>query len=99
MYPLILMLKYLVVGALGLGGILSLSRGFGMPIPFLEYGALEAWNVIAGAGLLALSLGLAFFWHAPRRRRNPKRDSYLGIDEEWLLQATTTGPHLFKRRR
>jgi hypothetical protein len=99
MYPLMFLLKCLVVGALGLGGVLSLSRGFGMPIPFLEYGALEAWNVIVGAGLLALSLGCAFFWRAPRRRKVAKRDSFLGIDEEWLLQATTTGPHLFKRRR
>src|SRR6185503_21375606 len=84
MYPLMLSVKYLIVGALGLGGVLSLSRGFGMPIPFLEYGALEAWNVIAGAGLLALSLGCAFFWRAPRRRK-PKRDSYAGMNEEWLL--------------
>jgi hypothetical protein len=92
-------LKYLVVGVLGIAGILSLSRGFGLPIPFLEYGALEAWNVIAGGALLAASVACAFFWRAPRRRRGERRrDSYVGMNDEWLLQATTTGPHTFKRR-
>ena len=66
MYPLFLVGKSLVVFLFGASGILFVSRGFGMPIPYLEYGALEAWNVFAGAALLAVSVAVAVFWHAPR---------------------------------
>lgn len=66
MYPLFLIGKFLVVFLFGASGILFVSRGFGMPIPFLEYGALEAWNVFAGAALLAVSVAVAVFWHAPQ---------------------------------
>lgn len=99
MYPLMFLAKCLVVLVFGAAGVLSLSRGFGLPIPFLEYGALEAWNVIAGAGLLAVSLGCAFFWRAPKRRRamRLRRDSY--VSDKWLLPAgTTTAPQLKHRR-
>lgn len=99
MYPLMFLAKCLVVLVFGAAGVLSLSRGFGLPIPFLEYGALEAWNVIAGAGLLAVSLGCAFFWRAPKRRRTARlrRDSY--VSGEWLLPAGTTTAPQFKHRR
>jgi len=88
MYPLKFVAKCVLVGAFGIAGILSLSRGFGMPIPFLEYGALEAWNVLVGAGLLCASLCIAFFWRLPRplriRRKGDKE-----LREEWLVHATT----------
>jgi hypothetical protein len=91
MYPLKIILKYLLVGGCGLAGVLSLSRGFGMPIPFLEYGALEAWNVLVGAGLLSVSLCSAFFWHV-QRNGSTKGDEELR--NEWLVPATTaTKPH------
>ncbi|HEY4126557.1 MAG TPA: hypothetical protein VGN70_00725 [Gammaproteobacteria bacterium] len=85
MYPLKFIVKCVLVGGLGIAGILSLSRGFGMPIPFLEYGALEAWNVLVGAALMAMSLCFAFFWHVQRRpvKRDRERDS------EWLVAVTT----------
>jgi len=67
MYPLFVVGKLLVVMLFGASGVLLVSRGFGMPIPFLEYGALEAWNVLVGAALLAVSVAAAVFWHAPSR--------------------------------
>ena len=73
MYPLFLVGKSLVVFLFGASGILFVSRGFGMPIPFLEYGALEAWNVFAGAALLTVSVALAVFWHAPRAQASKPR--------------------------
>ena len=69
MYPLFLVSKSIVVFLFGASGILFVSRGFGMPIPFLEYGALEAWNVFAGAALLTVSVAAAVFWHAPRAHK------------------------------
>lgn len=103
MYPFKFVLKYLVVMLFGIAGVLSLSRGFGLPIPFLKYGALEAWNVLAGAGLLAFSLCCAFFWHAPRRAETPepilepaRRRSFT---DEWVLQTEpNTLPPVFDRR-
>ena len=99
MYPFKFILKYLLVVGLGLCGVLSLGRGFGLPIPFLEYGALEAWNVIAGAGLLTFSLCVAFFWRLPRPKQPAARQPYnVRFGEEWLLQTTTTGPHAVRHR-
>ena len=57
--------KYLLVSAAALAGVLFVSRGFGMPIPYLEYGAMEAWNVGLGGLLLATGVAAAVFWHAP----------------------------------
>jgi hypothetical protein len=71
MYPLFAVSKFLVVILSGASGVLFVSRGFGMPIPFLEYGSLEAWNVFAGAALLAVSAACAVFWRIPRRRFSP----------------------------
>jgi hypothetical protein len=88
MYPLKFLIKCVLVGAFGIAGILSLSRGFGMPIPFLEYGSLEAWNVLVGAGLLSIGLCLAFFWHVPRRVGAPRRGDE-EVRDEWLIPATT----------
>jgi hypothetical protein len=99
MYPFKFTLKYLMVVGFGIAGVLSLGRGFGLPIPYLEYGSLEAWNVIAGAGLLTFSLCVAFFWRLPRPKQKAARQPYnVGLSEEWLLQATTTGPHVFRHR-
>jgi hypothetical protein len=92
MYPLKLTLKYLLVGGLGIAGVIALSRGFGLPIPFLEYGSLEAGNIVAGAGLLAGSMGLAFFWRMPRRRNRASKASYPEASDEWMVPATTTQP-------
>jgi hypothetical protein len=93
MYPLKFLIKCVLVGAFGIAGILSLSRGFGMPIPFLEYGSLEAWNVLVGAGLLSIGLCLAFFWHVPRHTGAPRKGDK-EMRDEWLVSATTASkPH------
>ena len=68
MYPLFIVSKSIVVFLFGASGVLFVSRGFGMPIPFLQYGALEAWNVLAGAVLLTVSVAAAVFWHVPHTR-------------------------------
>jgi hypothetical protein len=93
MYQIKLTLKYLLVGSFGIAGVLALSRGFGLPIPFLEYGSLEAGNVLAGAGLLAASMCCALFWRTPRsRRRRASSDSYSEASDEWMAPVTTTLP-------
>ena len=88
MYPLKFIIKYALVGAFGVAGILALSRGFGLPIPFLEYGALEAWNVLVGAGLLGVGLCIAFFWRLPRPARS-RRKGDEPLSDKWLMPATT----------
>jgi hypothetical protein len=88
MYPLKFTIKYALVGAFGVAGILALSRGFGLPIPFLEYGALEAWNVLVGAGLLGVGLCIAFFWRLPRPARS-RRKGDEPLSDKWLMPATT----------
>jgi hypothetical protein len=81
MYPLFLVIKSIVVFLFGASGVLFVSRGFGMPIPFLEYGALEAWNVFAGAALLTVSVAAAVFWHAPRvgKAREPDASGHFAM--------------------
>ena len=94
MYPLKVSLKYFLVFLLVVAGVLSLSRGFGLPIPFLEYGAAETWNVLAGAGLLALAAGIAVFWHVGRPKTK-KPLSGARMSDDWLLQGTTNIPRKF----
>jgi hypothetical protein len=89
MYPLKFLIKCISVGAFGVAGVLALSRGFGLPIPFLEYGALEAWNVLVGAGLISVGLGIAFFWRLPRRP-GVRRKGGEAARDEWLIPASTT---------
>jgi len=88
MYPLKFLIKCVLVGAFGIAGMLALSRGFGLPIPFLEYGSLEAWNVLVGAGLISIGLCVDFFWRLPRpikmRRKGDEQ-----LSDEWLMPATT----------
>ena len=91
MYPLMFISKYLLVFGCGIAGVLSLSRGFGLPIPFLEYGALEAWNMLLSAAFLAVSLSAAFFWHLPRRR-STDAGAESGAQDEWLSPTTNTSP-------
>jgi len=98
MYPLKLTLKYLLVGSFGIAGVIALSRGFGLPIPFLEYGSLEAGNVFAGAVLIAASLCCGFFWRMPRRRSRRQRNGYAEASDDWMVPATTTQPP-FRHRR
>ena len=96
MYTLKITLKYLLVGGFGAAGVVALSRGFGLPIPFLEYGSLEAGNVVAGGALLAASMCCAFFWRMPRRRRRAPSEG--GSSDEWMVPATSpTTPH-FRHR-
>ena len=94
MYPLKVSLKYFLVCLLALSGLLSLSRGFGLPIPFLEYGAAETWNVLAGAALLALATGIAVFWQVGRPQAK-KSISRTRMSDDWLLHGTTTHPRKF----
>jgi len=91
MYPLKVSIKYSLVFFFVACGILFLSRGFGLPIPFLEYGAVETWNVFAGAALLALAACVTVFWHT----RKPLAKKPVGrqvLADEWLLQDSTTIP-------
>ena len=99
MYSLKITLKYLLVGGFGAAGVIALSRGFGLPIPFLEYGSLEAGNVVAGGALLAVSLCCAFFWRMPRRRRRAPGESYGDASDEWMVPVTTTLPPFRQQRR
>jgi hypothetical protein len=94
MYPLKVSLKYFLVFMLALGGFLSLSRGFGLPIPFLEYGAAETWNVLLGAGLLAFAACIAVFWHVgkPQTKKPLSRGR---MRDDWLLDGSTTIPRKF----
>lgn len=88
MYPFMVFTKLSLILMLCVSGIFFLSRGFGMPIPYLEYGALEAWNVLAGAVLLAAGVAFGFFWKLGRETR--------ATGEGHWLHGTTTGPHGFK---
>ena len=98
MYPLKRTLKYLLVGSSGIAGVVALSRGFGLPIPFLEYGSLEAGNIFVGAGLLAVSLTCAFFWRMPRRRKSTAKGGYAEASDEWMVPASTTQPPFRQHR-
>lgn len=92
MYPLKVCIKYSLVCFCAVCGVLFLSRGFGLPIPFLEYGAIETWNVFAGAGLLALAACVTVFWHTRKPAgKKPVRRQILADD--WLLEGTATIPH------
>lgn len=65
----IVFVQLLLILLPGVAGLFLLSRGFGMPIPYIEYGATETWNMAVGAVLLAVSLATAFFWFADRVSR------------------------------
>ena len=70
----IIFFQILMVLTPGVAGVFLLSRGFGMPIPYIEYGATETWNMAAGALLLAASLATAFFWLAGRISHQRRAD-------------------------
>lgn len=93
MYPFMVFTKLSVILMLCVSGIFFLSRGFGMPIPYLEYGALEAWNVLAGGVLLAMGVAFGFFWKLGRSETHA--ESARGADGHWV-HGTTTSPHGFK---
>ena len=78
MHPLKAITKYSLVCFCAACGIFLLSRGFGLPIPFLEYGAVETWNVFAGAALLAVAACIAVFWHVGK----PEAKKPLAIQTE-----------------
>jgi hypothetical protein len=92
MYPLKVSIKYSLVFFFAACGILFLSRGFGLPIPFLEYGAIETWNVFAGAALLALAACVTVFWHTrkPPAKKPVHRQM---LADDWLLEGSVTIPH------
>lgn len=69
----IVFVQLLLILLPGVAGLFLLSRGFGMPIPYIEYGATETWNMAAGAALLAVSLATAFFWLAGRVGRKRRQ--------------------------
>lgn len=94
MYPLKVFIKYSLVLLLAIGGVLSLSRGFGLPFLGFEYGAVETWNVFMGAALLAVAACIAVFWHT-RRPAEKKPLSRQPKADDWLLQGTTTIPRKF----
>lgn len=83
MYGFVVFTKLSVVFLLCLAGIFLLSRGFGMPIPYLEYGALEAWNVLGGAVLLALGVAFAFFWKLAHGDAHPDHYRHQ-VDDHWV---------------
>lgn len=73
--------QFLMMLMPGVAGLFLLSRGFGMPIPYIEYGATETWTMVVGALLLAASVATAFFWLAGRvsRRRRLNRTRHPDI--------------------
>lgn len=89
MHPFKAIAKYSLVFFCAAGGVLSLSRGFGLPIPGLEYGAAETWNVFAGAMLLAVAACVAVFWHLGRPEEKKPLTAEAGPDE-WLFHGSTT---------
>jgi len=93
MHPLKAITKYSLVCFCAACGVLFLSRGFGLPIPFLEYGAVETWNVFAGAALLAVAACVAVFWHV--RRPAVKKPPAAVSADDWLFQGGTTIPRKF----
>ena len=93
MHPLKAITKYSLVFLFALGGVLSLSRGFGLPIPGLEYGAAETWNVFAGAALLSAAACVAVFWHVGRPAE--KKSVQQMAEDEWLFQDSRTIPRKF----
>ena len=93
MYPFMVFTKLSLILMLCVSGIFFLSRGFGMPIPYLEYGAMEAWNILAGAVLLAAGMACGFFWKLSRSETRGRHGE--GHDGHWL-HSSTTSPHGFK---
>lgn len=89
MHPLKAITKYSLVFLCAVGGLLSLSRGFGLPIPGLEYGAAETWNVFAGAALLAVAACIAVFWHVGKPAEK-KPVTHPMAEDEWLFHGSTT---------
>ncbi|HEV2112388.1 MAG TPA: hypothetical protein VGT99_13600 [Gammaproteobacteria bacterium] len=94
MHPLKAITKYSLVCFCAACGILFLSRGFGLPIPFLEYGAVETWNVFAGAALLAVAACVAVFWQV-RRPAGKKPPAAETSADDWLFHGSTTIPRKF----
>ena len=94
MRPLKAITKYSLVFFCAAGGVLSLSRGFGLPILGLEYGAAETWNVFAGASLLAVAACIAVFWHV-RKPAEQKPVTHPMAEDEWLFHSSSTIPRKF----
>ncbi len=94
MYPFMVFTKLSVILMLCVSGIFFMSRGFGMPIPYLEYGALEAWNIPAGAVLLAAGVAFGFFWKVSRSETHVESQGE-SRDGHWT-QRSTTITHGFK---
>ena len=94
MYPFMVFTKLSVILMLCVSGIFFMSRGFGMPIPYLEYGALEAWNIPAGAILLAAGVAFGFFWKVSRSEIHMASQGE-SRDGHWT-QHSTSITHGFK---
>ena len=94
MYPFMVFTKLSVILMLCVSGIFFLSRGFGMPIPYLEYGALEAWNIPAGAVLLAMGVAFGFFWKLSSSETH--EDSYGSAGDGHWVHRRSTITHSFK---
>ena len=94
MYPFMVFTKLCVILMLCITGIFFMSRGFGMPIPYLQYGALEAWNIPAGAVLLAAGVAFGFSWKVSRSETREEGHGE-GRDGHWTHRSTTI-THSFK---
>jgi hypothetical protein len=57
-----MLIKGVLVGALGLIGCLMLYAGAGGSIPYLKYEALEAYGLPVGTVALLAAVALAKFW-------------------------------------
>ena len=63
-------LKWLLMAALAIVGVLSLFSGLGTPIPYIDSKELRSVGVPLGIVCIAVSVAIAFLWNDPAERRD-----------------------------
>ena len=65
-------LKWLLVAALAVVGVLSLFNGLGTPLPYIDSRALEKVGVPLGVFCIAVSVAMAYLWKDPPRQEQER---------------------------